>query len=122
MLGEIIDCPNCKRSIEIQECTTNIQSPSQLSTPKTKSCPFCAEDIRTDAIKCKHCGEMLNPDIKQQEQSKDCNQVVITGIKIPFWAMVSFIVNLAIASIPALIILILLWELIFAFIGGLMGS
>lgn len=36
-----------------------------MVTDKTKTCPYCGEEILTEAVKCKHCGEWLNQEKKQ---------------------------------------------------------
>jgi len=35
-----------------------------------KKCPVCAEIIKDDAVKCKHCGEWLNKPFRQSEDIK----------------------------------------------------
>jgi hypothetical protein len=43
----------------------------QENQPTTKKCPFCAEEILSNAVKCKHCGEWLNREsiVEQKTQS-----------------------------------------------------
>ncbi|MBE0410024.1 MAG: hypothetical protein IBX69_09865 [Anaerolineales bacterium] len=40
----------------------------------------------------------------------------------PFWAMVGFLVKLSLASIPAMIILALLYFLVVAVLGGVLAG
>ncbi len=34
---------------------------------KTRECPYCKEEILSDAIKCKHCLSMLTPEIPKHD-------------------------------------------------------
>jgi predicted nucleic acid-binding Zn ribbon protein len=47
-----------------------------------KKCPFCAEEIQDDAIKCKHCGEFLDASSQRRFAEK----------KIPWYFRKSFII------------------------------
>lgn len=37
----------------------SVASKTTGNVKTTRKCPFCAEDIKVEAIKCKHCGSML---------------------------------------------------------------
>jgi hypothetical protein len=47
------------------------------------------------------------------------NEVIVVDIKMRFWSMVLFMVKWAIASIPALVILVLLLSLLTALFHGI---
>ena len=81
-VGRNVKCPRCKQDFSIAKPSLPTATPSlpEPSQPKanemieTKSavrpCPFCAEDIRVEATKCKHCGEIVDPALKAAIDAK----------------------------------------------------
>ncbi len=46
----------------------------------TMACPFCNEDIRVEAVKCRHCGSYLYEDISGPKRLVKSREQVLSGV------------------------------------------
>jgi len=83
--GQTVECSSCGTKFVVQK------------SGQTKKCPFCAETISSDAIKCKHCGEFLNgrnPSPASSAPAEQPQRFQVANTYYPGWAKCCIVVGL----------------------------
>ena len=62
----------------------------------TRTCPYCAEEIKAEAIKCKHCGEIIDSEIRA-DRNREAPPTIINNYRERKWspgvaALLSFLI------------------------------
>ncbi len=114
-IGREAPCPHCGLTTTLYSPPVPIEhseaAPASEKAPKpppipktqaTKKCPFCAELILHDAIKCKHCGEYIDGRKKPQPQSVGAG--VFSGL---FW----FFIGVPLIILACIVLIMILGSL-----------
>lgn len=66
--GRTVKCPQCgsKGDVDASQTEPETKEDAFYEPTELARCPFCRELIRGDALKCKHCGEILDRRLKQK--------------------------------------------------------
>lgn len=116
-------CPDCKTSITVPDPSADENfdyepaeepRPPIVSVAATKTCPMCAEDINTTAVKCRYCGAFLDEDDAHHSTESqfcliDAGDVISTSWEIYKQQLGPCVIGLLIILGASLVIAVVAW-------------
>jgi DNA-directed RNA polymerase subunit RPC12/RpoP len=83
--GRQAKCPSCSAPVFVPQAPVSVPpAPAPAAqAPEYKSCPYCSEQILAAARKCKHCGELLDPQLRAERNGPTGDDVVSTEPSAP---------------------------------------
>lgn len=66
-VGKRCACPRCRSSMTVPNTTAATSFEDQKGDDLTP-CPYCSEKIQRSARKCKHCGEILDRELRESRR------------------------------------------------------
>ena len=101
----------------------NQPSPTALLAAQTQSLADLVEIQKAQSAQIQELqkqNERLIGVTVDAQRVKGLGSVKIENINMPFWALVGFLIKLSLASIPAMIILMIIYGIIVFILGGLL--
>jgi predicted nucleic acid-binding Zn ribbon protein len=62
--------PSANRAL-VKQIPMEPPAPKEEAASQTKDCPYCGEEIKAAAVKCRHCGEMLEKPAKRRQEEDE---------------------------------------------------
>lgn len=77
-------CRNCGKPVYLPPARVQVSVPVQpaVEPPATRACPFCSETIQGTAVKCRHCGEFLDPALRAAALTPSQQVIVSTPVNV----------------------------------------
>ena len=105
-------CPGCQSAYTVDDANAG----------RVTDCPECGIEVTIPNKTREPVPSSSAVDRRKTTAANRPEAVVITDIKMPFGSMIVFMVKWALAAIPALILLFIIYSILFGIFGAMLGG